>query len=172
MANPEREVYVMVGDGSFLMMPSEITTSIQEDVKLNIVVLDNHGFSSIGGLSQSVGSHGFGTDYRRRVPESGQLEGQYVPVDFAAVAAGLGACVVRAGTREELERALAGMRNADRTSVVVVEVDKEMRVPGYESWWDVPISEVSGLPSIREARALYEQAVKKERHHEIAAGKR
>ncbi len=168
MAHPDREVYVMVGDGSFLMMSSEIATSIQEKCKLNIVVLDNHGFSSIGGLSQSVGSHGFGTDYRHRAG-SGQLDGAYVPVDFVAVAAGLGARVVRASTLGELERALADMRGADRTSVVVIDVDKEMRVPGYESWWDVPISEVSGLAPIREARARYEQAVKKERRFEIAA---
>src|SRR5579872_3178406 len=85
MADPSREVYVMVGDGSFLMMSSEITTSIQEGYKLNIILLDNHGFSSIGGLSHSVGSHGFGTDYRFRTGETGQLDGAYVPVDFVAI---------------------------------------------------------------------------------------
>ncbi len=169
MADPSREVYVMVGDGSFLMMSSEIATSVQEGCKLNIVVLDNHGFSSIGGLSQSIGSHGFGTDYRLRGPESGQLDGEYVPVDFVSIASGLGACAVRARTREEVEQALETMRGHDRTSVVVVEVDKEARVPGYESWWDVPISQVSEIESIREARAKYEEAVKKERRHEIAA---
>src|SRR5207302_7016649 len=85
MADPSRDVYVMVGDGSFLMMSSEITTSIQEGYKLNIIVLDNHGFSSIGGLSQAVGSRGFGTDYRYRRDETGQLDGEYVPVDFVAL---------------------------------------------------------------------------------------
>ncbi len=170
MADPSRDVYVMVGDGSFLMMSSEIATSIQEGCKLNIVVLDNHGFSSIGGLSQSIGSHGFGTDYRLR-GGSGQLDGEYVPVDFVKIAAGLGACAVRATTREDLEGALENMRGHDRTSVVVIEVDKEERVPGYESWWDVPISEVAEIASIREARAAYEQAVKKERRFEIAAGR-
>jgi 3D-(3,5/4)-trihydroxycyclohexane-1,2-dione acylhydrolase (decyclizing) len=170
MADPAREVYVMVGDGSFLMMSTEITTSIQEGYKLNIVMLDNHGFSSIGGLSQAVGSKGFGTDYRFRRGESGQLDGDHVPVDYAAIATGLGACTIRATTREDVERGLEAMRRHDRTSVLVVEVDKEQRVPGYESWWDVPISEVSDLESIRAARARYEEAVRKERHFEIAAG--
>ena len=162
MADPSRDVYVMVGDGSYLMMSSEIQTSIQEGYKLNIVVLDNHGFSSIGGLSQSVGSRGFGTDYRFR-SETGQLDGERLPVDFVKISEGMGACSVRARTREDLERALENMRAHDRTSVVVVEVDKEMRVPGYESWWDVPISEVSEIEDIRAARAKYEVAVKKER---------
>jgi 3D-(3,5/4)-trihydroxycyclohexane-1,2-dione acylhydrolase (decyclizing) len=169
MADPSREVYVMVGDGSFLMMSSEIATSIQEGYKLNIILLDNHGFSSIGGLSHSVGSHGFGTDYRLRREETGQLDGGYVPVDFAALSTGLGACTVRATTHDEFERALDNMRRHDRTSVIVIEVDKEMRVPGYESWWDVPISEVSEIESIRQARAQYEQGLKKERRHEVAA---
>ena len=171
MADPSRDVYVMVGDGSFLMMASEIATSVQEGYKLNIVVLDNHGFSSIGGLSQSIGSHGFGTDYRLRRAESGHLDGEYVPVDFLALASGMGACAVRARTHGEVVAALEAMRTHPRTSVVVIEVDKEMRVPGYESWWDVPISEVSEIASIRAAREQYETAVKKERRFEVAAGK-
>ncbi len=171
MADPSREVYVMVGDGSFLMMSSEIATSIQEGYKLNIILLDNHGYSSIGGLSRSIGSQGFGTNYRRR-SESGHLDSEYVPVDFAKLCEGLGAQTVRANNYDELAAALEAMKGNDRTSAVVVEVDKEMRVPGYESWWDVPISEVSDIDAIREARAKYETAVKKERHHEIAAGTR
>ncbi|MFB3826129.1 MAG: 3D-(3,5/4)-trihydroxycyclohexane-1,2-dione acylhydrolase (decyclizing) [Bryobacteraceae bacterium] len=155
MADPSRDVWVMVGDGSWLMMSSEIATSIQEGYKLNIVMLDNRGFSSIGGLSQSIGSGGFGTDYR-------------VAVDFAKLAEGLGACTVRAVTLDEVERALEAVRGHGRTSVVVVEVDKEKRVPGYESWWDVPVSAVSEIASIREARARYEEAVTKERHFEVA----
>ncbi len=172
MADPSREVYIMVGDGSFLMMSSEITTSIQEGYKLNLILLDNHGFSSIGGLSRAVGSQGFGTDYRFRRGETGQLDGEYVPVDFAAICQGLGACTVRARTHEEFANALENMRHNDRTSVVVIEVDKEVRVPGYESWWDVPISEVSDIESIRLARAEYQRAVKKERRHEVAASER
>lgn len=160
----------MVGDGSFLMMASEISTSIQEGYKLNVVVLDNHGFSSIGGLSQSIGSHGFGTDYRYRTA-SGQLDGELAPIDFAALCQGLGAHTVRARTHDELYKAVAAMKDQTGTSAVVIEVDKEMRVPGYESWWDVAISETSEIASIRSARAQYEQAVKKERHHELAVTK-
>lgn len=161
----------MVGDGSFLMMNSEIATSIQEGSKLNIVVLDNYGFSSIGGLSQSVGSGGFGTNYRQRDAGSGKLDGERLCVDFVALAAGLGAHAVRARTREELTAAVEAMREHPRTSVVVIEVDKEERVPGYESWWDVPVAEVSTIAGVQEARARYEEAVKKERRHEVAAAK-
>ena len=169
MADPSRDVYVMVGDASYLMMSSEIVTSIQEGYKLNIVILDNHGFSSIGGLSSAVGSGGFGTNYRYRSAQTGQLDGDRLPVDFVKLAAGLGAQAVRATTLEEVELALEAMRGHGRTSVLVVEVDKEMRVPGYESWWDVQISEVSEIAGIRQARAEYEAAVKKERRHEIEA---
>ncbi len=171
MADPSREVYVMVGDGSFLMMSSEIATSIQEGYKLNIILLDNHGFSSIGGLSQSIGSEGFGTDYRMRTG-SGQLDGDYMPVDFVKLCEGLGARTVRARTREDLEQAIEAMKNEAQTTAVVIEVDKEMRVPGYESWWDVPVAEVSEIASVRAARAQYEEAVKKERRHEMAASAR
>jgi 3D-(3,5/4)-trihydroxycyclohexane-1,2-dione acylhydrolase (decyclizing) len=163
MADPSREVYVMVGDGSYLMMSSEIATSIQEGYKLNIVVLDNHGYSSIGGLSQSFGSEGFGTDYRYRRAETGQLDGEPVSVDFAANAESLGAQVIRAVTRDDFERALDTARRSDRTTAIVVEVDKETRVPGYESWWDVPVAEVSEIEEVRRARARYESEAKRER---------
>lgn len=163
MADSNREVYVMVGDGSYLMMSSEIVTSIQEGYKLTILVLDNHGFSSIGGLSQSVGSGGFGTDYRYRDSETGQLSGECIQVDFAANAKSMGAQAIRAVTRDDLQSALEEARGMDRTTVIVVEVDKEMRVPGYESWWDVPVAEVSESESVRSAREQYEEASKKER---------
>ncbi len=162
MADPAREVYVMVGDGSYQMMSSEIATSIQEGYKLNIVVLDNHGFSSIGGLSQSIGCQGFGTDYKAR-GASGELDGAAVPVDFAANAASFGAVAIRVKNRQELAEALARARSETRTTVIVTEVEKEIRVPGYESWWDVPIAEVSGMETVRAAREKYEQAVKAER---------
>jgi 3D-(3,5/4)-trihydroxycyclohexane-1,2-dione acylhydrolase (decyclizing) len=163
MAAPERDVYVMVGDGSYLMMSTEIVTAIQEGVKLTIVLLDNHGFSSIGGLSQAVGSAGFGTDYRYRNPETQQLDGDRLPIDFVANAASLGAHAIRATTLQDLERALEAARQQSRTTVIIVEVDKEVRVPGYESWWDVAVAEVSESDSVQAARASYEKERKKER---------
>ena len=162
MAHPEREVYVLVGDGSYLMMAQEIVTSLQENCKLNIVLIDNHGFSSIGGLSRSCGNEGMGTEYRRR--RNGKYEGDIVPVAFEANAASLGAWTIRVRTGEELKAALLTARKEKRTSVVVVETAFEQSVPGYESWWDVPIAEVSEREPVRAARAKYEEERKKERY--------
>jgi len=164
IASPDREVYVMVGDGSYLMMSGEIVTAVQEGYKLNIIVLDNHGFSSIDGLSRSVGSGGFGTAYRYRNPDTGQLDGRVLSIDFVANAASLGAKAIRATTHEDLERALVESRGEHTTTVIVVEVDPETRVPAYETWWDVPVAEVSEMESVRQAREAYEEGHKRERH--------
>jgi 3D-(3,5/4)-trihydroxycyclohexane-1,2-dione acylhydrolase (decyclizing) len=161
MADPKREVYVLVGDGSYLMMAQEIVTSVQEGYKLNIVLLDNHGFSSIGGLSRSCGNEGMGTNYRYR--RGAKYDGQLLPVDFVSNAASLGAWATRAKTRDELAAALAEGRKQERTSVVVVETAYDERVPGYESWWDVAIAEVSEREPVKAARKRYEDARKKER---------
>lgn len=164
MAAPDREVYVMVGDASYLMMNSEIVTATQEGVKITIVLLDNHGYASIGGLSESVGSAGFGTKYRYRNGD-GQLEGDTLPIDFAANAASLGAHVIKANNRDELADALHTAQGiTDRPVCIVVETDREERVPGYESWWDVAVAEVSTQAPVQEARADYETAKAKERH--------
>jgi 3D-(3,5/4)-trihydroxycyclohexane-1,2-dione acylhydrolase (decyclizing) len=161
MATPDREVYVMVGDGSYLMMAQEIVTALQEGLKINIVVLDNHGFSSIGGLSRACGNRGLGTEYRYR--KDAKLEGDPIPVDFVSNAKSLGADAVRAHTREDLRTALLNARKNPKTSVIVIETDYAQRVPGYESWWDVPIAEVSEVESVRAARERYVEARKKER---------
>lgn len=163
MADPSREVYVMLGDGSYLMMPTEIVTSIQEGYKLNIILINNHGFASIGGLSESVGSGGFGTRYRFRDPATGELTGPTLPVDFAANARSLGAHVIEAHTIDDLRTALEEARTLDRTTVITIETDREARVPGYESWWDVPVAEVSEMESVRQARDAYERARERER---------
>jgi 3D-(3,5/4)-trihydroxycyclohexane-1,2-dione acylhydrolase (decyclizing) len=162
MAAPGREVFVLIGDGSYLMMAQEIVTAIQEGIKLNIVLLDNHGFSSIGGLSRSCGNLGLGTSYRFR--RDGQYNGDLLPVDFAANAASLGAWTARARSGEELRAALAEGKKQERTSVVVVETSYDDRVPGYESWWDVPIAEVSEVDTVQAAREKYVEARKKERY--------
>ena len=164
MAAPEREVYVMVGDGSWLMLSADLITSIQEGYKLTVLLLNNHGFSSIGGLSASVGSGGFGTHYRYRNPQTGQLDGDYLPVDFAANARSLGAHVIEAHDLASLQAALAEARTIERTTVIVVEVDREQRVPGYESWWDVPVAEVSESAAVQAARRDYEQQRARERY--------
>jgi 3D-(3,5/4)-trihydroxycyclohexane-1,2-dione acylhydrolase (decyclizing) len=163
MADPSREVYVMVGDGSYLMMSQEIVTSIQEGYKLTILVLDNHGYGSIGGLSESVGSGGFGTRYNYR-GDDGQLSGDAVPVDFAANARSLGAHTISANSYADLEAALAEARDQEKTTVICVETDREARVGGYESWWDVPVAEVSEIESVRTARSNYVEAKKNERN--------
>jgi 3D-(3,5/4)-trihydroxycyclohexane-1,2-dione acylhydrolase (decyclizing) len=161
MACPDRDVFVLVGDGSYLMMAQEIVTSIQEGIKLNIVLLDNHGFSSIGALSRSCGNEGIGTNYRYRKGE--KYEGEMLPVDFVANAASLGAWAIRANSTEELAAALDAANKQPKTSVVVVEASYDERVPGYESWWDVAIAEVSKIEKVKAARKDYEQARKKER---------
>ncbi len=162
MAYPDREVYVLVGDGSYLMMAQEIVTAVQEAYKLNIVLLDNHGFSSIGGLSRSCGNEGMGTEYRYRRDD--KYEGDVLPVDFSANAASLGAWTALARTGEDLKAALAAARKQSRTSVIVIETAYEQTIPSYESWWDVPIAEVSDRESVKATRQKYEEARKKERY--------
>jgi 3D-(3,5/4)-trihydroxycyclohexane-1,2-dione acylhydrolase (decyclizing) len=164
IADPSREVYAFVGDGTYLMMPSDILTSIQEGIKIITVVVDNHGFASIGGLSQSLGSSGFGTRFRMRDLKSGQLDGEYLPVDFAANARSLGADAIDACTMEEFRQALQEARKNTKTTVIVVKTEREVRVPGYDSWWDVAVAETSTMDSVKQARAEYEESLKKERY--------
>jgi 3D-(3,5/4)-trihydroxycyclohexane-1,2-dione acylhydrolase (decyclizing) len=168
LAAPERDVYVLVGDGSYLMLAQEIATAVQEGLKLTIVLVDNHGFSSIGGLSRAVGSHGFGTQYRVRKDGSlglddHELPAPYLPLDLAGNAASLGAHVLRAQTVEELRERLEEAKSVDGTVVVYVEVDRYVGMPGYESWWDVPVAEVSDVPEAQAARVEYERARRSQR---------
>ncbi|MGD0482532.1 MAG: 3D-(3,5/4)-trihydroxycyclohexane-1,2-dione acylhydrolase (decyclizing) [Terracidiphilus sp.] len=164
LADPSREVYVFLGDGTYLMMPTEIVTSVQEGIKIIIVLVDNHGFASIGSLSRSLGQDGFGTRYRARDGATKQLDGDVLKLDYAANARSLGAHALKAGTLDELKQALEQAKTLDRTTVIVVETDVSAGVPGYESWWDVAVAEVSELESVREARARYEEARKRERY--------
>jgi 3D-(3,5/4)-trihydroxycyclohexane-1,2-dione acylhydrolase (decyclizing) len=170
MADPSIEVYVMCGDGSYLMMNSEIVTSIQEDLKLTIVLVDNSGFSSIGALSRSVGSDGFGTHYRYRKHgsiglDSEEAPGDVLPVDLASAAESLGAYVIRTRSIEELKRALGNARDADRTVVIHIPVDRYEGVPDYDSFWDVPVAEVSEMESVVSAREEYAEHKEAERRY-------
>lgn len=164
MADPTRDVYVLVGDGSYLMLAQEIITSIQENYKLIIVLINNNGHSSIGGLSDATGAQGFATRFRYRDDNSGELEGDILPVDLAANAKSLGANVIEVSTLQMLKAALQDARDADRTTVVKIDVHFDTRVPQYESWWDVPVAEVSEVDTAKQAYQDYEEAKQKERY--------
>ncbi len=168
MAAPERDVYVMVGDGSYLMMNSEIVTSIQEGYKLIIVLLDNSGYKSIGALSRSLGEDGFGTRYvyphnGRWPTDAAGTDVQALPVDLAANARSLGAHVIECKTYADFVAALQTVRTTDRTSVIYIQDDRYLGIPDYEGWWDVPVAEVSEMPSVQAARAKWATMRPKER---------
>jgi 3D-(3,5/4)-trihydroxycyclohexane-1,2-dione acylhydrolase (decyclizing) len=163
MACPDREIYVMIGDGNYLMMNSEIVTSIQEGIKYTIILLNNNGFASIGGLSQSIGSERFGTKYRYREEETGLMTGEILPVDFAQNARSLGAHVIEAHDIESLRKALVMAKEQTRTTVITIETSLSKGVPGY-AWWEVAISEVSEVETVKKARALYVENKKKQRY--------
>lgn len=164
MASPDREIYVLVGDGSYLMMAQEIVTSIQEGYKLTIILINNNGYASINGLSNSVGVQGYGTKYRYRGNESGQLDGQNLPVDLAKNAESLGANVIPAESLDDFRLALEKAKQSDITTVVSINIEFEPRVPGYESWWDVPVAEVSEVKTAQSAYREYEDQKVKERY--------
>ncbi|HSK27117.1 MAG TPA: 3D-(3,5/4)-trihydroxycyclohexane-1,2-dione acylhydrolase (decyclizing) [Jiangellales bacterium] len=157
MACPDREVFVMVGDGSYLMMAQELVTAVQEGIKIVVVLVQNHGFHSIGDLSETLGSQRFGTRYRYRDGSSGRLDGDKLPVDLAANAESLGVSVLRATTVDDFRAKLREATAHERGPVVVhVETDPLVNAPGSESWWDVPVSEVADLDSTQQARKTYE----------------
>ena len=158
MAEPEREVVVAIGDGTYLMLNSEIVTAVAEGIRITIVVFDNHGFQCIKDLAWSCGVPQFGNELRFREAATGRLTGGYIPVDFAKHAEAMGAIGVTARTEQEIRDAIAVARTADRTTVIHVLVSPDKRAPGYESWWDVPPAEVSGSDLVVAARARYEQA--------------
>jgi 3D-(3,5/4)-trihydroxycyclohexane-1,2-dione acylhydrolase (decyclizing) len=175
LAAPEREVYVLVGDGSYLMLPGELVTAVAERIPIVIVLVDNHGYASIGALSRSVGSAGFGTHYRTAANGSLPVDAadgdgpdgspDPLPVDLAANAESLGARVVRARTIPELRSALAGARAAAGPVVIHIEADRYAGVPSYETWWQVPVAEVSDDDAVRAARDAYERALSAQRAH-------
>jgi len=164
MACPESEVYVMVGDGSYLMMSQEIVTSIQEKKKLTIVLLNNDGYSSIGSLSDSLGSDGFGTYYRYRNEETQQLDGGLLPVDYAANAASMGAHVIKVKDVSELNLALKEAKKIERTTLIYIEVDRKKAVPGF-AWWDVAVAEVSNKEGVKASYKSYRENKKQQKYY-------
>jgi 3D-(3,5/4)-trihydroxycyclohexane-1,2-dione acylhydrolase (decyclizing) len=152
LAAPEREVYVLVGDGSYLMLPGELVTAVEQGLKLTIVLVDSGGYKSIGSLSRSLGTEGFGTQ-------------RELALDLATNAESLGARVIRTTTIPELRDALAAAKAETQTTVISIAVDPLEGVPDYESWWDVPVAEVAETASVREARAAYVEARAAERRH-------
>ncbi len=161
LAAPDRNVYVLVGDGSYLMLSSELVTAVQEGLKLTVVLVDNQGFNSIGALSRLLGTDGFGTQYRRRRNGSLGLDseregGELLPVDLGANAASLGAHLLRAQTLKEFRRRLGEAAGITQPVVIHVPVDRYEGVPAYESWWDVPVSEVSSVAAVAAARERYD----------------
>ncbi|RIH85479.1 3D-(3,5/4)-trihydroxycyclohexane-1,2-dione hydrolase [Meiothermus luteus] len=165
LAEPEREVVVFVGDGSYLMMNSEIVTAVAEGLSFTVVLVDNRGFGSIRGLQMSLGSPSFNNELRARDPQTGRTDGPPVAVDFAAHARAMGARVWSPRDYRELEEALQEARKARGVRVVVVPVSLDDRVPGFEGWWDVPVAEVSSQPEVRKAREAYEAYLKKQRRY-------
>jgi 3D-(3,5/4)-trihydroxycyclohexane-1,2-dione acylhydrolase (decyclizing) len=169
LAAPDRDVYVIVGDGSYLMLSSELVTCVQQGIKLIVVVWDNHGFKSIGSLSRSLGMDGFGTRFVE--PQDGILVGdaageaaRTLDVDFELNARSLGCHAIRCRTYDDYVVALDEAKKADKTTVIVIENDRMVSVPGYESWWDVPVPEVSEMPTVQAAREEYEEMRTRERY--------
>ncbi|MFI9749998.1 3D-(3,5/4)-trihydroxycyclohexane-1,2-dione acylhydrolase (decyclizing) [Streptomyces collinus] len=167
LAAPDRPVWALVGDGTYLMMPTELVTAVQEGIAIKVLIIQNHGYASIGGLSESVGGERFGTAYRYR-SEDGSYTGSPLPVDLAANAASLGMRVLRAKTVRDLREALAEARAADTPTCVYVETqtaDTVSGAPPAQAWWDVPVAETATRPSAVKARELYERHVSTRRRH-------
>jgi 3D-(3,5/4)-trihydroxycyclohexane-1,2-dione acylhydrolase (decyclizing) len=168
LACPDRDVFVLVGDGSYLMMAQELVTAVQERVKMIVVLVQNHGFASIGALSEHLGSQRFGTQYRYRGSVSRRLDGPVLPVDLGANAESLGARLMRVETIAELRDALAHAKASDEPRPIVVHIETDPLVPGPSSgaWWDVPVAEVANIESTREARREYvDEKQRQKRYH-------
>ena len=166
LADPSREVFAWIGDGTSLMNPTEIVTAVQEGLKIIYIIVDNSGFGSIGALSTSLGLEGFGTRFKQRNPLTGQLEGEPIRVVFGANGASRGATLLKPENIAEFETALKDARREKGPTAIVVKADRNVSVPGYDSWWDVAVAETSTKPAVKSARKKYEDQVKKERYYE------
>lgn len=166
MADPSREVYVMCGDATYLMLPSDLVTTIQEGYKITMILINNEGYASIGGLSNAVGGEGFGTHFKYRNSKNDQLDGDYLPVDLAKNAESLGAIVYKPNGIEEFNEALVKAKNNNRTTVIYVETIRDRKLAGYAySWWEVPIPEVSKSTEVQKARKQYDADKKRQKQY-------
>ena len=164
MADNSREVYVICGDASYLMLPADIITTIQEGYKITIILINNEGYASIGGLSDSVGGESFGTHFKYRNPETGQLNGDFLPVDLAKNAESLGAIVYKPKGINEYIKALSKAKKNERTTLIYVETIRDRKMSGYGySWWDVPVPEVSDSREVQKVRRQYEEDKKRQK---------
>jgi 3D-(3,5/4)-trihydroxycyclohexane-1,2-dione acylhydrolase (decyclizing) len=161
LADPDREVFAMVGDAGYLMNPGELVTAVAEGIKVIVVVVQNHGYASIGSLSEASGNGRFGTRFRYR--EADGRDGDILPVDLAANAASLGAKVLTAKSIAEFTDALKEARESDQPTVVHVETDSAEYVTIGGAWWDVAVAEVSTSESVQRARADYERSKRDQR---------
>jgi 3D-(3,5/4)-trihydroxycyclohexane-1,2-dione acylhydrolase (decyclizing) len=165
MAQPKGEVYVLAGDGTYLMNPTELVTANQEGLKITVIILENHGFQCIRNLQMNRVGRSFGNEFRLRDDNTNRLEGRYVEIDFAKNATSMGARAWKARTPDELRRALEEVRSETRTCVIVAEVEKYHFTPGSSVWWDVAAAEVSHNPVTQKARKTYEDGRKLQRFY-------
>ncbi|WP_138754163.1 3D-(3,5/4)-trihydroxycyclohexane-1,2-dione acylhydrolase (decyclizing) [Paenibacillus sinopodophylli] len=151
LAEPDKDVYAILGDGSYLMLHSELVTSIQEGRKITVLLLDNHGYQCIHNLQRGHGSDGFGNEFRFRSGQSGTLTGSYMPIDFSAHARSMGAATYKATTAEELREAIRQAKNEQGTTLIEIPVVPGTNTAGYESWWNVGVPEVSVSEKVTQA---------------------
>jgi len=157
MAQADGEIYVFIGDGTYLMNPTEIVTAVQEGLKITIVISENHGYQCIRGLQLARAGQSFGNEFRTRDGKTNRLEGEYLKIDFAKNAESMGARTWNANTPEGFRKALQEARSETRPCVIVVETEKYRFLPGSEVWWDVAVAEVSQDPVTQKLRADYER---------------
>lgn len=165
MAQSDGEVYVLIGDGTYLLSPSEIMTAVQENLKITVVISENHGFQSIRQLQLARAGRAFATEFRKRIEPTGRLEGEYVDVDLAKTAEGLGAHVWKASSPEQVRIAVSEAREETGTCVIIAETHPDRYVPPSNVWFDVEAAEVSNDPETKALRAIYEEERKQQRFH-------
>ena len=146
------------------MLPSDLISTIQEGYKITIILINNEGYASIGGLSTATGGEGFGTHFKYRNAQTGSLDGDFLPVDLAKNAESLGAIVYKPKGITDFYKALEQAKANETTTVIYVETIRDRKLAGYAySWWEVPIPEVSSSEEVRQVRREYEEAKQRQK---------